>query len=623
MPFFLPEFFEPEVRSGYFISEKMKRFWAASIEVLHTVKSIAEKHGLTIYADFGTLLGVVRHGGFIPWDDDIDVSMLRSEYQQLMKILPAELPAGYVLYDHIRDNVPYTAKAFVANSTVIDTSAEFMERHHGCPLVTGIDIFPIDTIPDDEELWNTQKALYNAVYDAAFSYDKYTEESSIEEYLDQLEELLNVKINRTGNVKAELWKLSDRVASLFSTEGGSRMCYMADIVTGGEHKIRQKSWYTSSVLMDFENIKLAVPIGYNQLLKTVYRDYARIIRGGSTHNYPVYKKLDPDNRYMEIHQDISGTPSCKEKADYNTGKVLFLIRDAEKWVYYQELYAEELRIHNEIKVIVLPYRYKDSLQNTLDNFIYEAGLLSKDLPIANPLDYDIMSELPERVYIQDPFDSCSISTETDASFFTTSIRPYTKELILVIPYDAKVTGKNDHMENEMFRSYLDTPGCRLSDKILVFNEGMKELFSDCSGIADKIILRSIGAPAKEHPAKKTILFSDDISHFIGHEDAFIDKYSSIIKAFEDNTKKLQVYWYLSISTASALNILSDNTRDIYLATLNELIAADWCTVIENASDEELENLINSIDAVYGAPGIIPTKCLARNIPVMIWDIDVN
>ena len=200
MPYFPPEFFEPEVRSGYFVSEKMKRFWAASIEVLHTVKTIAEKHNLTLYADFGTLLGVIRHGGFIPWDDDIDVSMLRSEYDQLMRILPKELPPGYIVYDHLGNNVPNAPKAFVANSARIETSPSFLEHYHGCPLITGIDIFPIDTVPDDKGTWDTQRTLYNIVYDAALSYEKYRSEGIIDGYLDQIEELLNIKIARSGDI---------------------------------------------------------------------------------------------------------------------------------------------------------------------------------------------------------------------------------------------------------------------------------------------------------------------------------------------------------------------------------------------------------------------------------------
>ena len=256
---FSPEYFEPEVKSGFFISEKMKRFRAATLEVFYLLDSIACEYGFTIYADFGTLLGVVRHGGFIPWDDDMDVSMLRSEYQDFMRILRDELPDGYVIYDHQGGNVPDNSKAFITNSVRIETSPEFMKTYHGCPFPTGIDIFPIDTVPDDSELWESQKALYNVVYDAAHRFDEYCREGSIEGYLQAIEQFLNLTIDRSGNVRQQLWVLSDRLAALSVEDKGGKLAYIADVITGGEGKIRDRKWYESSVRLDFENITISCP----------------------------------------------------------------------------------------------------------------------------------------------------------------------------------------------------------------------------------------------------------------------------------------------------------------------------------------------------------------------------
>ncbi len=623
---FPPSFFEPEVRSGYFISEKMKRFWAASLEVLHQVQIVAEKHGLTIYADFGTLLGAIRHGGFIPWDDDIDVSMLRNEYQQLMNFLPSELPNGYTVYCHLGKNVPGAPKSFVSNSLRIETSSEFLKKNHGCPFITGIDIFPIDTVPDDGEMWETQKALYNAVYDAAFSYDKYASEGTLEGYLRQIEELLNVTISRSGDVKSELWRLSDRVASLFGPDEGRRLCYMADIVTVGEKKIRQKSWYASKTKIDFENMHIAVPVGYDHILRSIYGDYARIFRGGSKHDYPVYKRLDSDNRYLEKHFEAGSAILDNEPfRDHKKGKVLFLIREADKWSFFEELYEKENNGINDVKVIALPYRHKDENLKPGENVFSEEDKLRKDLPIVSPDDYDIKTELPERVYIQDPFDSYSLSTETDPAFFTENIRTYAGEIIMVVPFNAKVRGLSDEMQKEMFRTYVDTPGCLLSDKIYVCNKGLADLLSGFESISNRICVMdktSAGGFPKRTDGVKNILFTDDISHFAGCEEIFTDKYSSIIQLFEENTDKLHVYWCLAKGTPEALDVLSDDTRDIYIATLNELVATNWCTVIENPSEDDIRELLDIADAAYGAPGPITTRCIDKHIPVMIWDINI-
>ena len=62
---------------------------------MEVVAEICNRHNIQYFADYGTLLGAVRHKGFIPWDDDIDISMFRSDYERFLKIAPAELPSGW------------------------------------------------------------------------------------------------------------------------------------------------------------------------------------------------------------------------------------------------------------------------------------------------------------------------------------------------------------------------------------------------------------------------------------------------------------------------------------------------------------------------------------------------
>ena len=76
---FAEKFFEGETIDGFYIEPMMKKAWAAQLEVLAQFTEFCKEKGIHYFADFGTLLGAVRHKGFIPWDDDIDISMLRED----------------------------------------------------------------------------------------------------------------------------------------------------------------------------------------------------------------------------------------------------------------------------------------------------------------------------------------------------------------------------------------------------------------------------------------------------------------------------------------------------------------------------------------------------------------
>ena len=95
---FPKSFFEPEVREDFLVDTTMKTVWAAEMELLADIDYVCQKYNLQYYAYWGTMLGAVRHQGFVPWDDDMDLAMKREDYNKLMKILPEELPETYRVY---------------------------------------------------------------------------------------------------------------------------------------------------------------------------------------------------------------------------------------------------------------------------------------------------------------------------------------------------------------------------------------------------------------------------------------------------------------------------------------------------------------------------------------------
>ena len=90
-------FFEGEERDGFYIEPMMKRVWAAQMEVLKDVERVCQKYNLDYFADWGTLLGTIRHKGFVPWDDDMDICMRREDYMRFIAVAQKELPKGYAI----------------------------------------------------------------------------------------------------------------------------------------------------------------------------------------------------------------------------------------------------------------------------------------------------------------------------------------------------------------------------------------------------------------------------------------------------------------------------------------------------------------------------------------------
>ena len=77
---FTVDFYRDEVRCGFYIPTAVKQAWAANLTVLSEIDRICEKYGIRYFADWGSILGAVRHGGYVPWDDDLDICMLRDDY---------------------------------------------------------------------------------------------------------------------------------------------------------------------------------------------------------------------------------------------------------------------------------------------------------------------------------------------------------------------------------------------------------------------------------------------------------------------------------------------------------------------------------------------------------------
>lgn len=300
---FEPSFFQGEEREGFYIAPMMKKAWAAQIEVLEDIKRVCRRHNIRFFADYGTLLGTIRHKGFIPWDDDMDIAMIRTDYQRFLQVAPKELPSEYCIINFHTEPEFDQMLTRVTNGRNINFSEEHMNKFHGCPYVVGIDIFIQDYMsPNPAENDMIRDLLCIVLGQASHVDTGEIPEKELDSYLNQIEMLCNVKLDRTKPLKRQLLILGERLCALFREEEATEITSMIKYSNNPNYHM-DKSVYASSIDMPFENTTIPVPKGYETVLRLKYgEDYMspKNIRAG--HDYPFYKSQEEivKNKYGYI-----------------------------------------------------------------------------------------------------------------------------------------------------------------------------------------------------------------------------------------------------------------------------------------------------------------------------------
>lgn len=288
----LQDFFKEETINGFKVTGMMKRAWSAQLEVLDEIKRVCQYLNIQFWADWGTMLGAVRHGGFIPWDDDIDICMMRKDYMRFLQNAPEFLDKWFELKSVYNDPTYDIVKARVINGRHINFESSFLEKFHGCPYVVGVDIFPIDNIPNDKGKMKEQVDILKLLLKIEASIpeqEPYSEDDI--DLIRSMENALGINVNYQNRLRHEVKKAFDIVSSYYASENTIEVSCMLALAVRRKEYICKKKWYEKSVEMKFENTTISVPIGYKHILKLNYgEDYMVPQNIGSSHDYPFYKE---------------------------------------------------------------------------------------------------------------------------------------------------------------------------------------------------------------------------------------------------------------------------------------------------------------------------------------------
>ena len=274
-------------RSKQYDETVLKKLHGVQVEMLHDFAQVCEKYKLPYFAVYGTAIGAVRHAGFIPWDDDMDLCMLRKDYNHFLKVAERYLPEGCFL--HSCYTQPDYRQDFcrVVNSHQVNFTQEFLKKWYGCPYIVGIDIFPLDRLPVSKDAEELLCELLQMI--AQIVEREETDAEVSKQLLDKVEVLTGTKIDQNGNVKNQLLCLADALSQIYEDDAGEELTELCAYVKGYEYRASQ-SWFEEQIQVPFETIELPIPKEYDKVLRAQYGDYMTPVRGGADHDYPFYRK---------------------------------------------------------------------------------------------------------------------------------------------------------------------------------------------------------------------------------------------------------------------------------------------------------------------------------------------
>ncbi len=303
----LPEgFLDEEVRCGYTITHEMKKVWAVELDLLNEFMRVCKKYQLKWWADGGTLLGAVRHKGMIPWDDDIDVAMLRDDYDRLCSIAIKEFEQPYFFQTEETDPGSIRGHAQLRNSETTGILRSEIEKKFQFNQGIFLDIFPIDAFPDDDDLLHKQVKNVKYYKIKSYRYRNLTigyhfqrRRNIIAAVLNHIKHLLAISVMRGYfNYKIPYTEF-EQEARKYNNIKTKRVSLITLNCSDEPRYIRQREWYDEMLYMPFEMLTIPVPKGYASYLDGVYGNWHTYVMGTSRHGGVIFDTNKPYTEYIK------------------------------------------------------------------------------------------------------------------------------------------------------------------------------------------------------------------------------------------------------------------------------------------------------------------------------------
>ena len=286
---FSEEFLLPEYSCDFYVDEKRKRHWLVLLDILFEIDNLCRDNDIQYSLFFGSLLGAVRHKGFIPWDDDLDIAMPRKDYENFLK-LGTKLPPPLFLQTPFTDNGFFYTMAKVRNSntTAVVDCFKYEKFNQGIY----IDIFPLDSYNDI-----CLEDKYNIVHYLILDLSAYMRSNNPE--LDdvqkkRVESFSNRDPFVTYNMIHALSRADERMKCKYTG-------VLSSWIYGPKpnKQTYPANFWNEFIKCDFHGLQVPIPKRFDEVLRVTYGDYMKLPPLESRGQWHSGIIVDTDRTYLD------------------------------------------------------------------------------------------------------------------------------------------------------------------------------------------------------------------------------------------------------------------------------------------------------------------------------------
>lgn len=253
-----------------FDNESLRKLQLKELESLVYFKDFCEKNDLKWYLLGGCVIGAVRHKGFIPWDDDIDIIMPRPDWERMLKLWKEQESNERFLMLKTDEGEIFTGNIF---ATLIDTSAtmkRMSQEGHDVPRGIITDIFPIDGCPDGkiaryiQYMWT----LIYSLFISEFAPQKHGK------FMNIVCRII-LKVIKSRKTRTKIWKFAEKQMIKYDFYTHE---YCTELYAGPHYMLNKyPQWiFDKETYLEFEGMMLPVMVGYDEYLKIAFGDYMKM-----------------------------------------------------------------------------------------------------------------------------------------------------------------------------------------------------------------------------------------------------------------------------------------------------------------------------------------------------------